>query len=98
MLIALRRVFIVLTKIVRVVCKIWKLEHIGTMSSTSNLSKVFNLKLACLQVGLASRDLSPAHFDDVMSSIRILLDIVEQLRYDADNRMAQDSAGVGSDY
>ncbi|KAF8368684.1 hypothetical protein PRIPAC_86513, partial [Pristionchus pacificus] len=48
-----------------------------------------------LVVGLASRDLSPAHFDDVMSSIRILLDIVEQLRYDADNRMAQDSAGVG---
>ncbi|GMT00166.1 hypothetical protein PENTCL1PPCAC_22339 [Pristionchus entomophagus] len=30
-----------------------------------------------------------------MSSIRILLDIVEQLRYDSDNRMAQESAGMG---
>ncbi|GMT27099.1 hypothetical protein PFISCL1PPCAC_18396, partial [Pristionchus fissidentatus] len=48
-----------------------------------------------LVVGLASRELSPAHFDDVMSSIRILLDIVEQLRYDSDNRIAQESAGMG---
>jgi hypothetical protein len=37
-----------------------------------------------LVLGLALPELSPAHFDDVMSSARILLDIVEQLRYESD--------------
>ena len=47
------------------------------------------------QVGLASRELSPAHFDDVLSSIRILLDIVETLRYENDARVMQETAGMG---
>uniref|UniRef100_A0A914DXT5 Uncharacterized protein n=1 Tax=Acrobeloides nanus TaxID=290746 RepID=A0A914DXT5_9BILA len=37
-----------------------------------------------LILGLALPELSPAHFDDVMSSCRILLDIVEQIRYEKD--------------
>lgn len=35
-----------------------------------------------LITGLSSRGLSSAQFDDVLSSVRILLDIVEQLRYE----------------
>ncbi|CAJ0576069.1 unnamed protein product, partial [Mesorhabditis spiculigera] len=44
--------------------------------------------LAPLVSGIASRftELSPAHFDDVMSSIRILLDIIEQLRYENEDQ------------
>uniref|UniRef100_A0A915DEV7 Protein kinase domain-containing protein n=1 Tax=Ditylenchus dipsaci TaxID=166011 RepID=A0A915DEV7_9BILA len=37
-----------------------------------------------LVLGLALPELSPAHFDDTLSSTRILLDIIEQLRYESD--------------
>ncbi|CAD6186095.1 unnamed protein product [Caenorhabditis auriculariae] len=42
-----------------------------------------------LVIGLSCRELSSAHFDDVMSSVRILLDVVEQLRYENDDRQQQ---------
>ncbi|KAE9556277.1 hypothetical protein FO519_000460 [Halicephalobus sp. NKZ332] len=42
-----------------------------------------------LILGLALPELTSAHFDDVMSSIRILLDIVEQLRYESDDAGAK---------
>ncbi|PAV85646.1 hypothetical protein WR25_08255 isoform A [Diploscapter pachys] len=49
-----------------------------------------------LVIGLANRDLSSAHFDDVMSSVRILLDVVEQLRYETDDRkVQQQQMGLG---
>uniref|UniRef100_A0A914R723 Protein kinase domain-containing protein n=1 Tax=Panagrolaimus davidi TaxID=227884 RepID=A0A914R723_9BILA len=38
-----------------------------------------------LILGLALPEMTSAHFDDVMSSIRILLDIVEQIRYENDD-------------
>uniref|UniRef100_A0A183CNQ1 Rho-GAP domain-containing protein n=2 Tax=Globodera pallida TaxID=36090 RepID=A0A183CNQ1_GLOPA len=47
-----------------------------------------------LVLGLALPELSPAHFDDVMSSSRILLDIIEQLRYEFDDsRMKAENGG-----
>uniref|UniRef100_A0A7E4VCE4 Protein kinase domain-containing protein n=1 Tax=Panagrellus redivivus TaxID=6233 RepID=A0A7E4VCE4_PANRE len=38
-----------------------------------------------LIVGLSLPELNSAHFDDVMSSVRILLDIIEQIRYESDD-------------
>lgn len=38
-----------------------------------------------LVLGLGLKELSPAHFDDVLSSSRILLDVIEQLRYESDD-------------
>ncbi|KAL3085801.1 hypothetical protein niasHT_034209 [Heterodera trifolii] len=49
-----------------------------------------------LVLGLALPELSPAHFDDVMSSSRILLDIVEQLRYEFDDSRMKAENGGGS--
>ncbi|CAJ0595984.1 unnamed protein product [Cylicocyclus nassatus] len=48
-----------------------------------------------LVIGLSCKELSSAHFDDVMSSVRILLDLVEQLRYESDDRMQQQQLGLG---
>ncbi|EPB68288.1 hypothetical protein ANCCEY_12622 [Ancylostoma ceylanicum] len=48
-----------------------------------------------LVIGLSCKELSSAHFDDVMSSVRILLDLVEQLRYESDDRMQQQQMGLG---
>ncbi|KAE9420686.1 hypothetical protein Angca_006395, partial [Angiostrongylus cantonensis] len=55
-----------------------------------------------LVIGLSCRELrkkfnpfSPAHFDDVMSSVRILLDLVEQLRYESDDRLQKHQMGLG---
>uniref|UniRef100_A0A8R1E3X0 Protein kinase domain-containing protein n=3 Tax=Caenorhabditis japonica TaxID=281687 RepID=A0A8R1E3X0_CAEJA len=45
-----------------------------------------------LVMGLACKDLSVfncAHFDDVLSSVRILLDVLEQRRYDMEERQEQ---------
>uniref|UniRef100_A0A915M6R2 Protein kinase domain-containing protein n=1 Tax=Meloidogyne javanica TaxID=6303 RepID=A0A915M6R2_MELJA len=44
-----------------------------------------------LVLGLALPEISPAHFDDVMSSSRILLDIIEQLRYDSDDTQLKEN-------
>ncbi|CAI4230941.1 unnamed protein product [Auanema sp. JU1783] len=41
-----------------------------------------------LCIGLSQKELTSAQFDDVMSSVRILLDIVEQIRYEEDDRHA----------
>lgn len=46
-----------------------------------------------LVLGLALPEMSPAHFDDVMSSSRILLDIIEQLRYESDDSRMKDNNG-----
>ncbi|KAK6043981.1 hypothetical protein COOONC_18514 [Cooperia oncophora] len=48
-----------------------------------------------LVIGLSCKELSSAHFDDVMSSVRILLDLVEQLRYESDDRLQQQQLGLG---
>ncbi|CAB3410907.1 unnamed protein product [Caenorhabditis bovis] len=48
-----------------------------------------------LVIGLACKELSSAHFDDVMSSIRILLDIVEQRRYETEERQMQPQHHLG---
>ncbi|CAI5439456.1 unnamed protein product [Caenorhabditis angaria] len=48
-----------------------------------------------LVIGLACKDLSSAHFDDVLSSVRILLDIVEQRRYEHDDRQMQQQQHLG---
>lgn len=45
--------------------------------------------LSPLVAGLALGELSPSHFDDVMSSARILLDIIEQIRYESDDSKAK---------
>ncbi|KAH7715611.1 Protein kinase [Aphelenchoides avenae] len=50
---------------------------------------ISNHLLNPLVLGLALPEMSPAHFDDVMSSSRILLDITEQLRYDSDDFKAK---------
>ncbi|KJH43989.1 hypothetical protein DICVIV_09991 [Dictyocaulus viviparus] len=47
-----------------------------------------------LVIGLSCKELSSAHFDDVMSSVRILLDLVEQLRYESDDRTQKASYGT----
>ncbi|KAF7638928.1 Protein kinase domain-containing protein, partial [Meloidogyne graminicola] len=44
-----------------------------------------------LVLGLALPEISPAHFDDVMSSSRILLDIIEQIRYDSDDTQLKEN-------
>ncbi|CAD5206773.1 unnamed protein product [Bursaphelenchus okinawaensis] len=49
--------------------------------------------LTPLASGLALPELSSAHFDDVMSSVRILLDIIEQIRYESDDHKMRPSDG-----
>lgn len=44
-----------------------------------------------LVLGLGLKELSPAHFDDVLSSSRILLDVIEQLRYESDDFHARNT-------
>ncbi|KAI1728401.1 protein kinase domain-containing protein [Ditylenchus destructor] len=46
-----------------------------------------------LVLGLALPELSPAHFDDTLSSTRILLDIIEQLRYESDDKQRTNENG-----
>ncbi|KAI6202819.1 Protein kinase domain-containing protein [Aphelenchoides besseyi] len=49
--------------------------------------------LSPLIAGLSLNELSPSHFDDVMSSVRILLDVIEQIRYDDDTRTKTENGG-----
>ena len=69
------------------------LEHLGLVqrilhTDVSRLSDPLVIShhlLNPLILGLALPEMTSAHFDDVMSSIRILLDIIEQIRYENDD-------------
>ncbi|VDK42112.1 unnamed protein product [Anisakis simplex] len=58
-------------------------------------SVICNHLLNPLTLGLALNDLSIAHFDDVLSTIRILIDIVEQLRYESNEQQQEHSCALG---
>uniref|UniRef100_F1KT27 SCY1-like protein 2 n=1 Tax=Ascaris suum TaxID=6253 RepID=F1KT27_ASCSU len=57
---------------------------------TCDASRLRDRSLICvhllnpLTLGLALKELSVTHFDDVISTVRILIDMVEQLRYETD--------------
>lgn len=65
------------------------------MSRLRNTPIIVGHLLSPLVAGLALQELSPSHFDDVMSSVRILLDIIEQIRYEADDTKAKSEGGGG---
>ncbi|VDM23961.1 unnamed protein product [Toxocara canis] len=51
--------------------------------------------LSPLTLGLALNELSLAHFDDVLSTVRILIDVVEQLRYESDEQQQGLTCNLG---
>uniref|UniRef100_A0A9J2P300 Protein kinase domain-containing protein n=1 Tax=Ascaris lumbricoides TaxID=6252 RepID=A0A9J2P300_ASCLU len=68
---------------------------------TCDASRLRDRSLICvhllnpLTLGLALKELSVTHFDDVISTVRILIDMVEQLRYETDEYQQGLSCNLG---
>uniref|UniRef100_A0A915C377 Protein kinase domain-containing protein n=1 Tax=Parascaris univalens TaxID=6257 RepID=A0A915C377_PARUN len=68
---------------------------------TCDASRLRDRSLICvhllspLTLGLALKELSETHFDDVISTVRILIDMVEQLRYETDEHQQGHNCNLG---